>query len=804
MDFRFYLINERTGTQTEIEEPVGFDNFKPILRRGEMHGVDFEFAEQTLGFYGNAYRLVTEEYSINGVDGVLVFLVEYHCGGAWQEFYRGSLDYVRYEEVRGEHCIVNVGVAQLGVPMTLKNRMDAKVYLNTTSGFDGAVLPKYINLGREIMIPGRGILVENVAKMDSEDSFSYVQSGGGTGYNIINHLYTIPFGVSELDQIKTFSPQNGIVYNGDAPLLSSTDFDYGKAGETALFINDTGSEIRIDKFSFQLRLSVSSAATNTNPNLSHTFSIRLVAGVFNTNNEFLGIVFSRNLTGGQVTDVEYDGGNTSLGLYPGYKVAVFLSVINIFVGYALDDNDVWINEYSNIGFTIVVEGGYNRVSMNYLSRVAPSLSKVYLLHESLSRITEAITNGALTVRSNYYGRTDSEVNPTQSDGAGSLRCITNGYFLRRAVLTDGSEPFLYLSFKDLCDGLNALDAIGYGIEGSHLRMEPWRYFYREEVVFRCSDIHDLSRTLDSSRCFSLFNIGYDKWESETWHSIDGFHGKRQYRTRLKSVDTKLEHFCKLIADGYAIEATRRVGIEETAEKGRESTKDWQYDNNTFIIDLVRGVWPTSMNVNTGGGDGHTLIDPTTVVNVELSPARMAARWFSWVMQALTFSAYIVPESCIQCGACYDFFPGIFKEGALSALFLDGTLRFPLSDNYLPAILHAIEICLPGAIGIDASDLIFTSAEGYSGAITTSQKQDSGITGEVSEQQDLDVSIIRSSVSLLKPELVEFEYPLTVAEFMHIRDNRYGLVEFDGEYGWIKEIEADLLGGMAKFLLIPKR
>jgi hypothetical protein len=40
--------------------------------------------------------------------------------------------------------------------------------------------------------------------------------------------------------------------------------------------------------------------------------------------------------------------------------------------------------------------------------------------------------------------------------------------------------------------------------------------------------------------------------------------------------------------------------------------------------------------------------------------------------------------------------------------------------------------------------------------------------------------------------------------MHIKNNPHGLVEFDGEYGWIKEIEADLLEGTAKFTIIPKR
>jgi hypothetical protein len=103
-------------------------------------------------------------------------------------------------------------------------------------------------------------------------------------------------------------------------------------------------------------------------------------------------------------------------------------------------------------------------------------------------------------------------------------------------------------------------------------------------------------------------------------------------------------------------------------------------------------------------------------------------------------------------------------------------------------------------------LIFTGAEGYVEAITKTKKIDSVVLQGVLERQDWNADKIlnRNPVPKIKPELVEFDYPLTVAEFMAIRSNPRGLIEFDGEYGWIREVEADLLEGTAKFTLMVKR
>jgi ferredoxin len=782
MDFRFYLINESTGVQTEIEEPVNFDSFKPILRRDKkFHGVNFEFSEQPLGFYGKAYKLVTDTYNVFGIDGVLIFLVEYNCNGEWQEFYKGTLDYAQYEEVTGDGCMVNVGIAQLGVPMTLKNRMETKVDLDTLSGFEGAELPAYSNLGKTMSIPSKTVLLENSARGNVETSIDF---GDGK-------IYKIPFGGNVHIEIPDFDSEQSFR-------------ELGNNTESPIFINNIKG-IEAITYSIDSRLEI--LFSNRVP-VERQVDIYVDYNIYDASGNIVNNISSKYQRIGFVSMGQgyYAATLSAIQFYKenieikkGHRLCITLRVASSFGNGDYGANATLIDSH---------------IVLKTNSKITPTNVRTFAIHEALSRIAEVSTNNSLTVKSNYYGRKDSQINPTQTDGIGSLRCITNGYFLRRATSTNGSAPSIYISLKDILDGLNAIDAIGYNIKDDKLRIEPWEYFYTDDVILRCHDISEVKRKTDVEKCFQLVDIGYDKWEAEEWNGIDGFHGKRQYRTKLKNSDTKSEQFCKFIADSYAIEATRRKGLED-------NTKDWRYDNNIFIIDLIRDA-DSSLKVNTGDGNLSTLIDPNTVFNVDLIPARMAARWFGWVMQAMrvkrlaiggTYS--IIPGQCIQCGNCYGDYPNAFINGGTSALFVGGVTEITPSDTNLEQdIQGGIEVCPSGAITIEDEgmaiegndELIFTGAEGYADAITTSKHAESVVNGEVLEKQNWNAGKIinRNPVPKFKPELVEFEYPLTATEFIAIRNNPHGLIEFNGEYGWIREIEADLLEGMAKFTLIPKR
>ena len=701
MEYRFFLINERNGVQIEIDEPVKFDGFKPLFKRDpKCHGVTWEFAEQKLEFYGKSGLMIKEEYEQYGINASIKFVVEINCGGDWQEFYSGMLDFALYEDTSGAKFFVSITVAQTSVLTTLNSRFGTKVDLESLASFDGSEMTKYENLGREIKIPSKTRREVNRAEMLSDSVFYPGARNNDTWFKV-------PFGQVTSNDFDKFDTESMFRECGDPNRFPR---------ESVIFENMPSNMMDRNKF-LRVKFHMEFEHTFTNSNEEKELFILRQPLPLGTPTGLRGIVFNNGDLLPQALDYNEQQNFTE---HDGYTrgITAYLRVRNT----------------GNNSSITIKAGSFIEISGD--SYFEPTDCRVFMVHETLSRLTEAITDSALNAKSDYFVRSDSEINQNVTDGAGSLRCFTNGLMLRQAEYenTEDPKPKFTVSFKDILDGLIAIDAIGWGVEDDkYLRIEPWEYFYTDDVVLVCDDIAEINRKFDHAMCFSQANVGYTKWEAEERDGIDGFHGKRQYRT-IARTENKLEQFSKFVADSYAIEATRRRQIAD-------KTSDWRYDNDIFIFDLDRG--DNGLQVNTGAGFGATgLHDPDTVFNVELSPARNAARWYSHVMQ-----------------------------------------------------------------GVKDDKLIFTGAEGYAGARTEAQKTDPVVSVNIAENTDISPDIIAQPEKRnpkTKAETVEFNYPLTFRDFKSIKANPYGLVQFNGEHGWIKQIEADLIRGMAKFTLIPKR
>src|SRR5690606_39599598 len=100
------------------------------------------------------------------------------------------------------------------------------------------------------------------------------------------------------------------------------------------------------------------------------------------------------------------------------------------------------------------------------------------------------------------------------------------------------------------------------------------------VIFRLSNL-DIKMTVATEYYYNNITIGYSTWENEEINGIDEFNSKRQFTLGLKTIGETDEILSNLVASGYAIEFTRRKKYLDN------STEDYKYDNNTFIICLNR-------------------------------------------------------------------------------------------------------------------------------------------------------------------------------------------------------------------------
>ena len=721
MNFKFSLTNLRTEETIYISEPVGFDGLNPVFKREDSsHGLYFEFSEQVLSFEGKGREMILSEYDQYGINAKIKFIVELKCNDTWEEFYSGNLEFTTLTIENGNSCFANINVGQQGVQMTFKNRMDTKVDLESLETFDNCVLEKYLNLGKEIEIPAKTINVINKAIMKNDNSRTVLLGMGIGGVRI---WYKLPFGENINIEFPGFLNSSMLEYSTNNPDTSSdTEFTIYKHIGTGISIENfrisLSGKIRVERYG--------------GASLLENIAAKIIIRVVKNDGTFKYLVDKQ-----LAINAEPNGIDESF-IYSG---SVNIDINEYLQGYV----EIWKIDYIDPNYvkTTILEGNYIEIEGN--SVFYSTNAKTFLIHETLSRVAESITDNQLTVKSDYFGRTDSEINPTIKDGVAGLRCFTNGFMIRRAVFENGEHPKFYASFKDLFDGLKAIDAIGYGIEieenGSYLRVEPLNYFYNDNIILTCKNVNNVKRTVNNQVLYGVVNIGYQKFESEGFNAIDSFHSQREYRTHLDT-DTKFDQLSKLIADSYAIEITRRRQLDA-------SSKDWKYDSDLFIIDLKRD---NGIKVNTGTGDPNTLIDPDSVMNVEISPLRNLARWMTWILQGST--------------------PNIGGE------------------------------------------LIYTSSTGYPYAKTSSNKINTILSGLIKENENLSLSMIQESdfydkYPKFSPETVTFDYPLTALQFSRIKENPYGLIAYsqyndDIKYGWIKQLEADIINGISTFTLIAKR
>lgn len=715
----------------EIEEPQGFGEIVLNLSRDDnWHGVFSEASASSLGFYGVAAIYLKNKKTTEGLRADVTFRALMTCGGVYdeqQDILTGKIDFRTYKETAGQLCLVYAAVQQTGCAITLRNRYDQKVNMDSNIAFDGITgLQPYAGLGHELTLPTRELQVATEGfVVEGGDVIDLEVFATGTRQFWVRPTYGrqifANINESQLTPTVFAASDNGVNDSVISPVLLFDDDINCFSGEFAYEFILKGSY----DFTFSIggsidfiRLQVVRGEFPSTLTVLHTVDLP----VDPMNNDHGIGAFDENWSG-VITLAEGEGLYTYLTAHYAGGLAADID------GSVTFDEETYVN----------IEG---------IKSCPPTTAETYFIHEALSRATEAITDGCLTVKSNYYGRADSEPYAADQDGCGGLRVITNGLKIRKAV-----QDNYFVSLKELFDGLKPIDNIGMGLEENPntpntewLRVEDVSYFYRDEEVLSFPSIPKVDFELDENKHYSLIKAGFEKWEVENINGLEEFNSTREYRTGLTAVNNTADLVSKFVAGSIPIEITRQQSFADTG------AADTKFDNETFIIVLDRISY--GFQVEQGNIDNPVnIFSPDTVYNWRIRPYYNLMRWFKSLANS---------------------YPNI-DDTANKLYFSSGT------GNY--------------------------TAEGelIEGLYDPDCKLENGVKAENRNLSKLDFSDVTEATPLWRPEPAIFTYPLSVQDYKLLKANPYGYISFQpggGEFlkGFIQSVKYKLNEGTADFVL----
>lgn len=750
MELRFSLISD--GTQMFIEEPIGFDRFEPVIERNDLHGASVEFSDIELEFDDcDAVELIQTKYE-ESIDSIIELFVEMKCTETddFSEMYRGLLDLGTIKFSDKKYKSVSCKVGQSGVLTTFNNRISTDVSIDDTVSVDGVELPAYDLINKEINIPGKHLTT--VYKVDNydntEDTVLYnnmLLEGSlqfpDTGFVFIPVMFNTVY-----DEIDGFDFSKIVVYRNS--LLGLDDYIYKCAPSE--YISDR-------TYNLKFRINCICKVEGVTSDFTITGGYVCVSPNHHTNGNIYKFDFDQ-------TSVSLEDGTYNVSIDTGEVTLNDILVNQLFVFVRID---ITLSHFPSTSISISYNSDQSMFfEMQMQSIMIPTNVKCNMLHETMARITESITNNEMTVWSDYYGRPDSFAGATKpylpalSFGFGSLRCLTNGYKLRQYKYANGELAKMYLSMKKLVNSLSAIDNIGCGFSFEQgrwwVRVENWKWFYKNIELFEINNPSNVERSHDLDETFTRLKIGYKKYaDISEANVVDTFHSERNYTTLAKAVDKELQAMSELVADPFAIEYTRRKSIDK-------DTKDWNYDEDIFMICVMRvnvklesgGTVHsdvTSYEVDNGMEEtGNTVTSPDTMINVYISPARNAIRW------ADRFSQY---------------------PGANGLSYASGTRNTTAKGTRKTRSSPLVE---------------------QLGGMTRTTTYDQAYTSFVQENAS-----INKETPYLKSQKVSFEYPISLQQWNSIRMNPYGYIRVNGERYWIKKVQYNFKTGLTKFELIPE-
>lgn len=573
-EYRFFLFHKDIGQWTRIKDPKGWDGLGRTIKRfgignsvgQKWHGLFYEYTAK-VGFIKDGKDFITAFYNTYGVEQELLLRIDRRneLTRKFETEYTGRLGLATLKIKATE---VEVAVENTGFIQRVKNGLDVKVSMANpiTSTFHSKVIRR-----------------ESRVKADKTIAdFFVAQPSAGILYLIF------PWSENEVDELDTFfypiqlqekPPWEELKYH----LLAKEDGDYKINLHLELGIQQVGEAITSFAVTWFLKTGKPGSYTTTQIGSNITGSVFAYE--------------TRELVDHEVTLAKGD----EVYVYGHYS----------WVGGFGTSSPRIVTYNSHTGGVATVPAPADKFSQATVladTTVPPSDVEVVMVHEAFEQVLQGLTGQAGSFYSEYFGRTE---NGYASDGAGSLRAITNGYRLR------GLPNDFTCTLRDLVDTFAGIDGIGLGIERvngtERVRVEPLTFWYPAKRAMRLSFIKDIEKEVEPDLLFNQIEVGPEKWQNEDINNLDEFNAKREWTTPITQVKNLLDLKIPYITSGFSIEYTRRASAENTT--------DSRWDEENFVIQMIRsggGFVPArdeAFSAVTG------VLSPETSYNLLLSPRR---------------------------------------------------------------------------------------------------------------------------------------------------------------------------------------
>lgn len=759
MEFRWIL---RHGDDVEVLEsdPKDYDNLELTVFRDEyFHGIFNEFSFD-LGFYckGGGREFIEGIYKDLGIAETITLEIQWRCNGRFETFYEGQVNLQTY---RDDGTYIYCNIEQKGITQLIRGRKRVKVDLQSTESIDGAALNNFPYGPYPIGMHSKSIFLESEIGIRQPTTYTYTDSFTTTGFFVVaSH----GFDLIKSNIVKTVKNPDYLQVFTSATPPTTCDHPAVTQMESTLTqgFHDSGeNEIIRYPATYTIEYSFSGTFTDTASPISRrgTWDLFLSRGSNATNGDLLRPDIHEKISLGGfsygfthdavVTQAFNISGTLTITLQPGDKLFIIWEAFpyNFNPGTTTADcKDVTFSwAYSEANLRMYID-----------STTAATTANGFMIHEAFSKNLEIITNTPDVVRSSFFGRTNSN-HSYPDNGCGAFNFITNGFQIREfdsgypidtSVLT---KP-VFSTLEDLFDSQNSIWNIGLGIEKEGLnekvRIEDKSFFYSDTEILKLDNVPNIEVSVDPEKYYGKVVIGNQQWKPDIPEGLDEPNTNREYATVFGTVDNEYIAVNPYITAMYAIEIKRRQNLIPTEDK--------EYDEDNFVIAMSRfldGNTPVGLQTPEKSENFSSVTNLTgsdTAYNLRLSPFRNLLRH----AKSISGIMYNRPGEEFQ--------------------FTYGEGNYDMESEMIPD-------------GCDGD---------YSGA-------------NAIEDQSLAWDDTRiTSPSLFIPEIYNFEYPVSFAQYKVLKQNLYGYVSFSSgtnahKKGYIMNLVYTLKTGMAQFTLIRK-